>query len=224
MTANEYSKRHYDKRKQNGLCPRCGKPLDRQGHYCSECLAKNREYRRENRRFYRENSICPACGKEKLFGDEKQCIECREKKNERRKPLTEEQKIRYGNRFKEQQRQLYKERKEQGICPRCGKHKAKTGRVRCGICLDKEATRARERRFDKPNEKEKRKENHLCYRCGEPNDMPQGQLCKKCYDASCEHLRRAREIQRPDNPYWRQQNRLISYNLGGIYGQIRTNN
>ena len=186
MTQQEYSKRHYQMRKSNGLCPRCGKELDRQGHYCSECLVKNREYRRENRQFYRENGICPACGKERLFGQERQCIECREKMNERRKPLTGEQKIRYGNHFKEQQRQLYKERAEQGICTKCGKHKAKPGRKKCGICLDKEAAKARERRFNRQDEKQRRKENGLCYHCGQPIDRPTGQLCVKCYDASCE--------------------------------------
>ena len=92
LTPKERSAIFYKKRKDNGLCPRCGNALDRNGHYCSECLEKVNQYRRDNRAFYRENGICPVCGKEKLFGEEKQCILCRQKAYDRRKPLTKEQK------------------------------------------------------------------------------------------------------------------------------------
>ena len=33
-----------------------------------------------NRQFYQSLGICPECRKEKLFGDEKECLECRVKK------------------------------------------------------------------------------------------------------------------------------------------------
>lgn len=42
LTQKERSASHYRSRKDNGLCPRCGKPMDREGHYCSSCLEKNR--------------------------------------------------------------------------------------------------------------------------------------------------------------------------------------
>lgn len=36
LTQKERSARNYKLKKENGLCPKCGKPLDREGHYCSE--------------------------------------------------------------------------------------------------------------------------------------------------------------------------------------------
>ena len=80
LTQKERSAMFYKNRKDNGLCPRCGKILDREGHYCSECLEKVNEYKRENREFYRENGICPVCGKE--GNDGKFCKECGAKKPE----------------------------------------------------------------------------------------------------------------------------------------------
>lgn len=139
MTQKEISARHYKTRKQNGLCPRCGKPLDREGHYCSKCVEKQRIYQKETRDFYRKNNICTVCGKVEVPKSEKICPECRANINSQRKPLTYEQKKRYGERFKKQQKSLYQKRIEQGICTRCGKRKAEYGRKKCKICLDKNA-------------------------------------------------------------------------------------
>lgn len=46
LTQKEISHNCYKRRKDNGLCPRCGKPLDRIGHYCTNCL-KNQTNIRE---------------------------------------------------------------------------------------------------------------------------------------------------------------------------------
>ena len=102
----ERSAELYKSRKESGLCPRCGKPLDRNGHYCSECLEKEREYRSETKKFCKENGICPVCHKEKLYGDEKQCILCREYHWEYgiKNPPTDQQKEKYRNRFRETQK------------------------------------------------------------------------------------------------------------------------
>lgn len=154
MTETEYARFYYINRKSNGLCPRCGKELDREGHYCSTCLAKTNDYQNETRVFMRSIGVCPYCRKEKLYGDERRCIECSAKAFAYAKPLTEEQKIRYGNNFKEYQRNLYRERADQGICTKCGKRKAKHKRKKCANCLDKESERARfyRARKEKKNE------------------------------------------------------------------------
>lgn len=135
----ERSQKSYYNRKNNGFCPRCGKSLDREGHYCSECLEKVREYNRGNRLFYAKNHLCMECGKVEVPGDEHTCPECRAKRANRRKPLTEDQKNRYTKRFREQQKILYQQRSGIGICTRCGKRKAMPGKKKCGICLDKDA-------------------------------------------------------------------------------------
>lgn len=205
LTQKERSARFYRNRKENGFCPRCGKPIDRYGHYCSRCLEKVNEYNRETREFCREHHICTACHKEIVYGTDKICYECRAKKDKYWKPLTEEQKMRYGNRFKEQQKFLYQQRKEQGICTRCGKLKAMPGKAKCGVCLAKDAEMHRKQRFNRPNIKEYRKENHLCYYCGNEIDLPKGQLCSNCL----ERCRQNGIKSGGGNKYWEKDNKLV---------------
>lgn len=157
ISQKEINARVYHRHKNKGECPRCGKTLDREGHYCSKCLEKVREYHRENRRFYAEHHLCTECGKVKVPGNERVCPECRDKNEHWRKPLTEEQKIRYSYKFKKRQNSLYQQRSEQGICTRCGKRKAMPGKKKCGICLAKDAEMHRKIYMDRPNVKEYRK-------------------------------------------------------------------
>lgn len=205
LTQKERSAIFYRNRKDSCLCPRCGKPLDRDGHYCSECLEKVNEYNRETREFCREHHICTECRKETVYGTDRICPECRAKRDKYRKSLTEEQKIRYGNHFKEQQKTLYQQRKEQGICTRCGKLKAMPGKAKCGICLAKDAEIHRKRYMNRPNIKEYRKENHLCYYCGCKIDLPKGQLCSSCL----ERCRQNGIKSGGGNKYWKDDNKLV---------------
>ena len=63
LSQKEYAERFYRKRKENGLCPRCGRELDRIGHYCSICLIKIRTEARLVRQFYKDNGFCTQCRK-----------------------------------------------------------------------------------------------------------------------------------------------------------------
>ena len=169
------------------MCPRCGKPLDRKGYFCSNCLKKSNEYCRETRGFYRQIGICVYCRKEKVFGDEKQCLSCKEKNYEykKNKTETEEQKEKYNNRFKQQQKKLYWERSEKGICTRCGKIKADSGRKKCGGCREKENQRKRKYTADA---KKERYLKGLCFFC--ENKVKDGyKVCEEHYQKSLAHLR-----------------------------------
>lgn len=140
QSGSDRIKRIYYHHKENGLCVRCGKTNDRPWTtLCVKCREKQTRQQAETRKWYREHGICHCCGKEKLYGVEKRCLECSAKSYEYKAehPITEEQRIRYNNNFKQQQRNLYKERAEQGICTRCGKQKADYGRKKCRMCLDK---------------------------------------------------------------------------------------
>lgn len=200
-TQKEISARFYKRRKENGLCPRCGKPLDREGYYCSECLEKVRVYHRENREFYRKNHLCTECGKNSVPEEERICPECRAKRANLRKSHTDEQK----KMFREKQNSLYMERVEQGICTRCGKRKAISGKKKCGICLAKDAEIHRKKYADRPNIREYRKENNLCYFCGDPIDLHMSNTCSKCR----EKFKKIASEKTHDNDYWRKDNRFI---------------
>lgn len=203
LTRKEISEKFYRGRKENGLCPRCGKKLDRDGHYCSECLVKIRKYIRDNREFCRQNHICTECGKAVVYGNDKVCFDCRAKKNNRRKPLNDKQK----EDAKKRQRDLHAKRIEQGICTRCGKRKAALGRKKCEICLKKDMEKQREIRERKGNIKKYRRENNLCYHCGQPIDLEKGQLCSKCLDVCRQNGYKSSGSK--SNDYWRHDNNII---------------
>ena len=125
----------YKRRKEQGVCVRCGNPRDvNSKSYCPDCLKKVREYENSTRKFCRDNGICPVCQKNKLFGDEKNCPECRAKIRKPYIPSDEQKEI-----YKRKQRAIYAERVKLGICTRCGKMKAVYNRKKCGICLEKDA-------------------------------------------------------------------------------------
>ena len=82
--------------------------------------------------YYKKLKRCTKCGKQDaqtLIG-KPLCFEC----NERNKKYSREHYRRKGN---PSSKIRYEYLKEKGICVDCGKRKAKIGRVRCEICLNK---------------------------------------------------------------------------------------
>ena len=72
----------YERYRAKGLCGSCGKKLignRKEKSICASCQARNSKYIKENIKFYRDHNLCPRCGKERLFGDEKACPECKAK-------------------------------------------------------------------------------------------------------------------------------------------------
>lgn len=86
--------------------------------------------------YYKSIGYCPRCrGKNKLMGDEKNCPECRAKSYAQYLKRDKEKAREY---LREWNKRKYHERKEQGICVRCGKRKAQHGIVRCALCNAKD--------------------------------------------------------------------------------------
>lgn len=202
-------KKLYNYHRENGLCPKCGKLLDRKGFYCEECKEKHTAYQRETRELCRQLRICPECRKNKLAGEEKICPECLAKKAEYRAnhPLNDDKRRKNNEAFKQYSKNLYAERRKAGICVRCGKAKAVKSKAKCFICQSKDNAIHRKRTENRQNIKEYRKENHLCYRCGEPIDRPQGQLCQKCWQTDYE---RGKSLKNDNSKhYWRYDNQFL---------------
>lgn len=191
-TKAKNSRAFYLRRKENGLCPRCGEEMDREGHFCSKCLAKVREYQRENRTFYRANRICYACGKNKLIGDEKRCPECVAKWYGYYRKYQENMSDEEHEKQLERYRVVNKNRRDRlasaGVCPKCGKRKIEQGKKKCRICLNYDAEHARQYRQKKGLVSEYRRENHLCVRCGGEITKPDSKICEECR----EKIRQAR--------------------------------
>ena len=128
LSSRERSRRYYQKRKENGLCRSCGKPLDREGALCKICLKDQNQYKKETRDWLLDHKICPRCGKNDLFGDEKSCPECRAKENGYvMKSRDGDGRLEYNKKHREWAKKEHQRRIEVGICTRCGKRKADYG-------------------------------------------------------------------------------------------------
>lgn len=136
----EWKRRKYQERKQNNLCVECGKAPPVNGKTkCQSCIDKRQKYRQESRDFYRRFGICPECHQFIIMGDENICPECKAKKDESRERSVSHVDT---EKRKKYQKEYYRHCKEKGICPSCGR-RTLYGKVRCPICLDKNATYAR---------------------------------------------------------------------------------
>lgn len=182
--ANIYHQRIIEKRKMNKLCRDCGKPLDRDGVRCIECNDKHNQYQNENRRYYQSLGFCPRCKIEKLYGDEKMCINCSRYMQEIN--LKNRDRLEYNKQHAEWSRRTHKQMIEQGICYRCRKRKSDIGYKTCGICRAKNTNYVRSRN-QKPDRRERYKQG-LCYFCDKP--IKQGyKLCEEHYQRNVDNAR-----------------------------------
>ena len=94
---------------------------------------------KEDRIFFLNLKICPICRRNRLYYGEKSCLECKAKKNEYNHRHYLEYRDVITERQNKKHRELYAERKTQGLCVTCGKRKAVYGKVRCHMCLYKNA-------------------------------------------------------------------------------------
>lgn len=131
-----------------------------------------------DREFFLSIGICPICRKNKLFGDERSCPECKVKQI----PLNQAYYQLHGNN-NEAIRKRYAERKAQGICTRCGKRKAQPLKAKCGICQAKENARNTNKTYYD------RISKGLCALCGHPSD---GKVyCESCREKTNAKRRKA---------------------------------
>ena len=149
-----YRKKRHERLKAKGLCTRCGAAARPGKAYCQECA----DYFKDTRFFYQSLGYCPICHENKIYGTEKECHECREKKSiasykSQIKARSEGKYYASKDCKNEWNRKRYSRLKNEGICVRCGKRPAENGKTRCRLCLDKEADRQRERRYRLKQEK-----------------------------------------------------------------------
>jgi hypothetical protein len=140
------TKKYYHKLKQEGRCTICGKIIsgEREGMtYCSECAEKESKRRKkiyyENREYCLRHDICPICKRNKIFGDEKWCPECRAKKyNSLCTRLATDSEY-YEHRLEKIRNSNHKRlefRRSNNLCSRCGKPLSDydNGFVNCKKC------------------------------------------------------------------------------------------
>lgn len=188
MTKSEYVKQWKENRKSNGLCVGCGKPIDRNGVYCTKCREKINKTIRERRQWYLSHKICPRCGKNDLMGNETRCLECRAK--EVNNALKNRNKSTYNSYHNEWAKSTYQKRKEAGVCTRCGKRKATEGYTTCAMC--RERGNASRRARNGVSDRSERIEKGICYFCDNPVKTGY-KVCEKHYQMNVEKAARGRE-------------------------------
>lgn len=198
----ENKRKFVERRLKNGLCVRCGKPMDRDGWLCCSCLKKRREESKKDRDCYLKNHVCPRCRKEKLYGDETICLSCTRKEYERTMKSRERLgKDHYNKVHREWAKIHYQQDVENGICTTCRKRKADGGYRTCGICREKQREYKRLKYQEKVEiPRDERVKNGLCYFCDNPQKKGY-KVCEKHYQMNVEKSR-AQKKQRPWEGGW----------------------
>ena len=202
LSRQEISHNFYVRRKSQHLCVRCGKPLDRDGRYCSACCEKIRIDARKTRVFLASQHLCTSCGKYAVPVGEKMCPECRAKSSNRKRAKSEKSKIN----FRKQQKKIYDQRSASGVCVRCGKRKAAGGRKKCFICLQKDAQTHAEARIRRGEDlRAQWKEQGLCFHCGGDIEDKSKKSCNACREKCITKTGAGAG----ENKAWIEDNRLI---------------
>lgn len=176
----------YHKNIAEGRCGQCGKINDRPNRaLCSECTKKDIERQTEIRKWYREQGFCPKCKKNKLMGDEKTCVECRAADANLHQKIRDNNTKAYNAHMATYHKSLYDKRKEQGLCPVCGKPNKDKRYITCPICRDKKNRRTQPKFL-----REERIKNGLCIWCDNP--VKNGyKICEKHYQMNCEKAKKS---------------------------------
>ena len=206
-SSTSYKKRHYStadsirlkkqrrERIEKKLCTYCGKPVDRDGVMCTACHDYMKKYLKERRETLLSLGLCPICGKHEIFPHERSCLECRAKIAIRQKKRSQ----------KERSKKVYDERKEKGLCPRCGKEKPEEGHAWCKTCLKK---KQRYRNWKgKPNIRAERDAEMLCIGCGKPERVEGKKYCPDCYRLKLYAVKKMQEKRDENyNKSWKESN------------------
>lgn len=143
-------------RKENNLCPRCGKPNEFDKSMCRKHLDQFAKKRNIRRKKLKDLGKCEQCQRD-LDRNGQYCSICYEK----RKPID-----------KKARKKQYENKKSSGLCISC-ENPAMLNKTRCQNCLDSNALTQKEKR-------EKFELNNQCSQCGK--DLPIDNKGKRCDD------------------------------------------
>lgn len=170
----------------------------------------NKQYKRENRKFFKAHGLCQVCGQNVPEPGRVTCSDClkynQEYKAIRLKNETPEEREKRLNYYRETGKTRYKERRVAGLCTKCGKP-AQGGKSMCTECLLHRRLMDRARRDTYSRDYE-----NICTRCRKKPRMEGGKVCADCYPILVEMAAHMREVGRPQDAsreYIRQEWRAI---------------
>ncbi len=129
---------------------------------------------------------CVTCGKQDAFtlNGRARCAECQDTQNKFHKNHPE-----YNERHKENDKKQYLERKEKGLCTRCGA-KATPGKAKCEKCLSKD--RINHKNHSNSISREMANDLGLCMTCLKNPQVQGHKLCQSCYEKTLKSIENAR--------------------------------
>lgn len=162
--------------------------------------ARRSEYNREARKWYREHGLCPACGGNR---DDKYiyCLACRRRNADYARNTTPTEHTRESRR--RTALKWYYDKKAKGICIKCGKRAAMSGRTWCAICAGRQNAKAKVKRAEKAVMRDPLK----CFFCNEPV-LDGKKVCEKHYAMCLDKLAVAAKTKKESHP-WKMDNKLI---------------
>lgn len=158
--------------------------------------------RAEERKMYLSIGICPSCHKRPVEPDKCACFECLGRERDRYYRKRQEGSYKQVA-DTQRKRRVAEERREKGICYRCGKHKVSGGGL-CGTCKAKSMRYRQKYRQD--IERSERPNYGRCYICGKEELHENHKVCKACYERRMQTL--PAMLANADNSYFRSQNDL----------------
>lgn len=154
----------------------------------------NRKYRKEVKDFCREIGVCTTCNKNKAAPNHVQCADCLYKQTLYRmkyKPA-KEKKEKYIRNKSEARKIQYEQRKEDGLCVRCGRKILDKRYVVCHICRNEMSKRKREQ-YAETHEMKSKYDRNACRICGK--QVVQGKrYCKEHYQDKLNEMAYARQV------------------------------
>lgn len=207
----EYKRLTREKRKElieyrieNKICISCGNKLpdDWSTQKCPDCTESQKMSYQKRRNLRKEHGVCLRCGKEDAYtmNGRCYCFDCCEKDHIRQRKKSEEIKVQYNQNRKE----LYDYRKENHLCPKCGKELPEGyTKINCKMCLGKA------RRKAEISRRERGIISHdsalycgLCVHCHKELPYEGHKVCKKCYDLIMLNLSKAKTNENRENHIW----------------------
>ena len=208
---NAYIERR-NKRKQDGVCVKCGKrPAVIGQTMCEQCKDANTQYRIEQDLFCKSVGICIKCHKVPADKGYIMCLQCRmdeRERNKQRERPTENRQAEYAK-----GKQLRDERKANGQCPMCGRViKSYDNHVYCEYCRAKARKRERKEREKQGIVSNDMRGNGIyCAVCRKPVEHIGEKMCDRCRTNALKNIEKARENRPTDNLFaqyikkqWRQ--------------------
>lgn len=196
-------KMSYSEMRASGLCTRCGRENPTPDRcLCPDCRKKKNEARRSNYSYWKRIKICVRCGKNKAEPGKVFCYECAGKEQDEyyKKEKTDIER----ERERDRKRKLRSQRKESGLCPKCGKYPSISGGT-CKKCRAYMRMYRDSHRNGLP--RSEWRSYGICYNCGKNKAITGKGVCQSCYNVRMEAIKPM--LENRNNSYFKSLNNLV---------------